>query len=304
MSYRFLPLLAICYFFYASPILALTARLAHETGNADATRRIGAETLELQNVSGLFAFNVFARRDSLAADRNLTNVMALAAAAAELEGHRFQFSLGSHYRHERLTARERKSGDFYPALGFLWSHAVFRGEVAASQFATRASGSFLLEMGLPLEFNSEFEYLHSQPYRWSTQVFAFVSAYGGLIVGFEPLSERMRVGAWLAPTEDLRVSTLARLSASGETFLEFSLQYSLDVGIAAAPAATEPFVPRVQRVKQRRLPQKVPEFSTLVKWGLSPVEALRFSREKDACALSDSARKSLARKNWGCRDAA
>lgn len=304
MSYRFLPLLALYSLFLLNPILGLTARIAHETGNADATRRVGAETLELQNASGPFAFNVFARRDALAADRNLTNVMALAAAAAELEGHRFQFSLGSHYRHERLTAREKKSGDFYPALGFLWSHAVFRGEVAASQFATRASGSFLLEIGLPFEFNSEFEYLHSQPYRWSTQVFAFISTYGGLIAGFEPLNDHLRFGAWLAPTQDLRISTLARFASSGETFLEFSLQYSLDVGIAGAPAATEPFVPRVQRVKQRRLPQKVPEFSTLVKWGLSPVEALRFTREKDACALSEGARKSLARKNWGCRDAA
>lgn len=304
MSNRFWPLVIVGSLSSVSSAFALTARLGHETGNADAARPVAAETLDLENVSGPFAFTAYARRDALATDRNLTNAIALAAAGFELEGHRFQFALGSHYRHEKLSARQNSPGSFYPAFGFLWSHAVFRSELVGSQYVTRASGSFLLELPVALELNSEFEYLHSQPYRWSTQVFAFVSKYGGLILGYEPLNERARLGAWLAPTQGIRLSALARFASAGETFLEFSLQYSLDITPAVANHEAEPFVPKAPRVKKRRLPQKVPEFSTLIKWGLTPVEALRFTREKDACALSQSARASLARKNWGCRDAA
>ncbi|AFM12128.1 hypothetical protein [Turneriella parva] len=304
MSNRFWPLLIVGSLSSVTSAFALTARLGHETGSADAARQIGAETFDLENVSGPFAFTAYARRDALAPDRNLTNAIALASAGFELEGHRFQFGLGSHYRHEKLSARQNTPGNFYPAFGFLWSHAVFRSEVFGSQYATKASGSFLLELPVALELNSEFEYLHSQPYRWSAQVFAFVSKYGGLILGYEPLSERARLGAWLAPTQSIRLSALARFAPAGEAFLEFSLQYSLDIAPETARHEAEPYIPKRPRVQKRKLPQKVPEFSTLIKWGLTPVEALRFTRERDACALSESARASLARKNWGCRDAA
>jgi hypothetical protein len=304
MSKGFWQLLAVGFLYSVYPVFAVTARLAHDGGAADASRRAASESLELENTAGFMALGIFARRDALAQDRDLTNVLALAGAAVELEGHRFQFSLGSHYRHERLNARTNTPGSFYPAVGFLWSHAVFRSEVIASEFATRASGSFLLEMLLPLEFNSEFEYLHSQPYRWSAQIYAYLSAYGGLILGYEPLSNAARAGAWLSPIESLKLRTIARLANSGETYFEISLQYSLDVAQTVESQASEPYAPKRVRQKKRRLPEKVPAFATLVKWGLSPVEALRFTREKDACALSESARASLARKNWGCRDAA
>lgn len=304
MSKGLLPLLAVGFLSSAYSLFGVTARLAHDGGSADASRRAASESVELENTSGYMAVIIFARRDAFAADRNLTNVLALAGAGVDFEGHRFQFSLGSHYRHERLNVRQNTPGSFYPAVGFLWSHAVFRSEVVASEFATRTSQSFLIEFGLPLEFNSEFEYLHSQPYRWAAQIYAHLSTYGGLILGYEPLSTSARAGAWLSPIESLKLRTVARFAGSGETYFEISLQYSLDISQATESQTLEPFVKKRSRVKLRRLPQKVPAFATLVKWGLSPVEALRFTREKDACALSESARASLARKNWGCRDAA
>lgn len=304
MSNRFWLLVASSWLFNSSSVFALTARLGHETGVAAATGRSPAETLDLENISGPFAFTAYARRDQLGTERNLTNVFALAGVALDLEGHRFQFSLGSHYRHEKLNARQKAPGSLYPAVGFLWSHAAFRSEIAASEFATRSSQSFLLEAWLPFEVNSEFEYLDALPYRWATQIFVHLSTHGGFILGYEPLSASPRAGAWLAPVDSLTLRTVAGFARSGETYFEFSLQYSLDTTNVGQSAGNEPFLPRQPLKKPRRLPKKVPAFATLVKWGLSPVEALRFTREKDACALGATARTALARKNWGCRDAA
>ncbi len=301
----FLPLMAVALLLLPNSVGAIVARLAHETGNANASRRAASESLELENNAELVTLNVFARRDAFAADRNLTNVLALAGAGLNVEGHRFVFSLGSHYRQQRLAAREVSPGSFYPALGFTWSTAQFRADVAGSEFATRASTSVLLQLGVPVEFNSEFEYLFSQPYRWVTQAYAFVSSYGGLILGYEPLSQSPRAGLWLSPFDSLKLRTVARFGGANETYLEFSLTYSIESASGAASIEqVDTSEPRKRYVpKPRRLPQKVPAFATLIKWGLTPVEALRFTREKDACALSESARASLARKNWGCRDA-
>jgi hypothetical protein len=282
---------------------SIAARLAHETGNGNASRRVASDSFDFESEADLVSLTVFARRDAFAADRNVTNAIALAGASVSLEGHHFLFSLGSHYRQERLAARELLPGAFYPALGFRWSHALFRTEMTGSEYATRASASLLLNLGIPFEINSEFEYLFSQPYRWATQTYAFLSPYGGLIFGYEPLSQTARAGLWLSPNDVLKLRTLARLSSASETYFEFSLSYSMESPANGQSNSVAIDSEKLPVSRPGRLPQKVPAFATLVKWGLAPVEALRFTREKDACALSPAAQTALARKNWGCRNA-
>ncbi len=290
-------------------IYSLSARMARDTGNAAANRPVTGDALEASDFTGNLAYNLYARRDDFAGDRSLLNAAALIYNSFTVDEHRFAFGLGSHYRQEKLSRLRAGQGDFYPAVGFLWSHPQFRADLSGSEYLTRLSLSGLVDLGLPVELNSDFEYLYSQPYRWSANAFLFISCYGGAIAGFEPLSQRVRAGLWLSPVKALRMSALSRLGR-GETFFELSLSFQLDT---AAPAegelpryhanADEPEDDEQPRKRQRRKPKNVPAFAVLVKWGLSPVEALKFTREKDACTLSERAQRTLAAKNWGCSDA-
>jgi hypothetical protein len=294
-------------------VYPISARLQRDTGNASGSAPVQGDQLEAFGSSGAISYNLFARRDDFAGDRSLLNAAALVYSGFTVEEHRFGFGLGSHYRLEKLQRLPTRQGNFFPAVGFFWSHPQFRADLSGSEFLTRISLSYLFDLALPVELNSDFEYLHSQPYRWSANAFVFVSRFGGVITGYEPLSQRVRAGLWLAPAKALRLSALSRFG-TGETFWEFALSFELD---AAAPAEGEgegelnrypaktgnSEKSKEPPKRQRRTPKKVPAFALLVKWGLSPVEALKFSREKDACALSESAQRVLAEKNWGCRDA-
>ena len=297
------PLMVVWLWLQPVSMYAVSARLARDTGNGNASQNVASDSVDFESDTDVVSLAIFARRDAFSSERNVTNVMALAGAGASIEGHHFLFSLGSHYRHERLAVREILPGAFYPAVGFRWSHALFRAEVSGSEYATRTSTSFLVDVGIPLEINSEFEYLFSQPYRWVTQTYAFLSPYGGLIFGYEPLSQSARAGLWLSPIEALKLRSVARISAASETYFEFSLSYFLESPVNAVQVSPPVDSQKPLNPRPRRLPQKVPAFATLVKWGLTPVEALRFTREKNACELSASAQASLARKNWGCRNA-
>lgn len=290
-------------------IFPLSVRLQRDTGNAAASAPVQGDQLEASGSSGAISYNVYARRDDFAGDRSLLNAAALAYSGFTVEEHRFGFGLGSHYRLEKLQRLRAGQGDFYPALGFFWSHPLFRADLSGSEYLTRVSVSGLIDLGLPVELNCDFEYLHSQPYRWSANAFLFVSRYGGAIAGYEPLSQRLRAGFWVAPAKALRLSALTRFGA-GETFYELALSFQFDD--TAQPQgelpgyhanADQPEKDDAPKKSQRRTPRNVPAFAVLVKWGLSPVEALKFTREKDACALSERAQRTLAAKNWGCRDA-
>lgn len=290
-------------------VFALTARLQRDTGNAAARSAVTGDQVESSGAAGQIAYSLYARRDDFAGDRRLLNAAALVYSGFTVEDHRFAFGLGSHYRQEKLQRLRAGQGDFYPVVGFTWSHPVFRADLSGSEYLTRASLSGLVYLGLPVELNSDFEYLHSQPYRWSANAFVFVSRYGGAIAGYEPLSQRVRAGLWLAPVKALRISALSRFGA-GETFLELALSFQFDDTVqpqgdlpryhANAEQPNEDDEPKKWR---RRKPKKVPAFAELVRWGLSPVEALKFTRDKDACALSERSRWLLTAKNWGCRDA-
>lgn len=282
------------------------ARVAHDTGNRGP---VSSDSLVFRSASGPVSYAVFARRDEIPADRNLLNAAALAYAVFPFEGHEFAFGLGAHYRQSTLWKQKPGTGSFHPALGATWSHELFRADLTASEYLTRTSISLLTFTVLPVEFNTEFEYLFSQPYRWSANAYFFLTRRVGLVAGYEPLAERLRSGFWLKPSADLQLAALARVAPGSETFVEFSLSFSLDVPVPASARMAETqesAAPARQRTyhKQRRLPQRVPAFAVLVKWGLSPVEALRFSKEKDACTLNEHSKQILAGKRWGCREGA
>lgn len=296
-------------FFLPQIVFSLNARLQRDNGNAAARSTVQGDQVEAGGSAGDFAYSLYARRDDFAGDRSLLNAAALVYSGFSVEDHRLAFGLGSHYRQEKLQRLRAGQGDFYPALGFFWLHPQFRADLSGSEYLTRVSVSGLLDMGLPVELNSDFEYLHSQPYRWSANAFFFISRYGGAIAGYEPLSQRLRAGFWVAPVKALRLSTLTRFGA-GETFWELALSFQFDTAtqtqgeLPRYHANTgEPDEDGQPKKWQRRKPKKVPAFAVLVKWGLTPVEALKFSREKDACTLSERAQRALAAKNWGCRDA-
>ncbi|GAB4423309.1 MAG: hypothetical protein OHK0011_03140 [Turneriella sp.] len=296
-------------FFLPQLVYSLSARLQRDNGNAAARNAITGDQLEAAGSSGSISYNLYARRDDFAGDRSLLNAAALVYSGFSVEDHRFAFGLGSHYRQEKMQRVRAGQGDFYPAVGFFWSHPQFRADLSGSEYLTRVSLSGMVDLGLPVELNSDFEYLHSQPYRWSANAFLFVSRFGGAIAGYEPLSQRVRAGLWLAPVKELRLSALTRFG-SGETFWELALSFQLDSAVQApgelpryhanAGDSDEDDEPKKW---QRRKPKNVPAFAVLVKWGLTPVEALKFTREKDACALSERSRRLLTAKNWGCRDA-
>ena len=56
--------------------------------------------------------------------------------------------------------------------------------------------------------------------------------------------------------------------------------------------------PKRKRIIRRK--KIVPNFKTLVKWGLNPMQALLISRAKDICRGNRASRLKLARHNWHC----
>jgi hypothetical protein len=284
----------------SKPGHALSARLLHDSANANATRAASSAALELEDASDSWSYTVFARRDDFAGDRTLTNAAALVSAGKRFGDHNFYLGLGAHFRQQKPSARPAEPADFMPALALAWHHSAFRTDISGSQKMTRAALAFLMNVGIPLELGSEFEYLESQPYRLSANLFAFVSRYGGLIAGYEPLAVRGRAGFWLKPLESLQLRSLMRFAPGRETYWEFSVAYAFDINHPEAPIAPAIQTETKPEVPKNKKPKTVPAFSTLVKWGLTPVEALRFAREKDICNLSAPAQAALKKHRWEC----
>lgn len=299
-SMRFCGLSAIL---AGSQLSGFYARIAHDTANADGSRQALSESIEIDEHRSMTGFLLFARREQMLKDRTLTNALALATANARFPGHLFQFGLGTHFGQQALTGRLPEPGLFAPAVGFVWNNAAFRGEISGAEKFTRATLSVLTTIGLPVEFNSEFENAFSQPFRFSANTFVHLSTFVGFIAGYEPLARQARAGLWIRPIESLAARFLARLSAQNETQWEFSLSYQAE---AAASAYKEPAPAKVSLKEETRpkRPRQAPAFATLVKWGLTPVEALRFAREKDICKLSAAAQNVLSKHNWECRTGA
>jgi hypothetical protein len=288
----------------ARPAHALTARLGYDGGNANAARAADSATLEMDHLEAHWGYAVYARRETLPRDRTLTNASAFGTAGGTLEGHSFFLGLGAHFRQQILQGRSSEIPGFLPAAAFFWRHDVFHTEIAASEKMSRAALAILFTAGIPWEISGDFEYLDSQPYRWSLNAFAFVSRYGGLIVGYEPLALRGRAGVWLSLQESLQLRSVVRFTPGLESFWEFSLQFTFDVQTVPREQAAAAVAAVQYQEKSAPLKSKtVPAFGTLVKWGLTPVEALKLTREKNICALSAASRAALKKHHWECREA-
>jgi hypothetical protein len=283
-----------------SQLFGFYGRIAHDSANADGSRAALSESLEVDEHFAGAGFLLFARREQIINDRTLTNAIALATANARFPGHLFQFGAGTHFRQQALGNRPAEPGLFAPAVGFAWTTSSFRGEIAGAEKFLRASLSVLTTPALPVEINSDFENAFSQPIRWSANIFVHLSSHVGLITGYEPLAQNTRAGLWFKPLEGLNARFLARLNPQNATQWELSLSYQID---SIAPAAAEKLPARAElkEDKRPRKPRQAPAFGTLVKWGLTPVEALRFAREKDACKLTAASQAVLSKHHWECR---
>lgn len=276
--------------------------VSHDTANADGRRPALSEHIELEDYRGAVGFLAYARREQILTDRTLTNALTLAAARADFPGHSFHFGLGAHYRQLALGSRKSEPGIFSPAVGFTWSASAFRAEIAGAEVFQRAAFSYLAQLALPIEFGSDWENASSQPMRWSLNAYFHLSTHVGFIAGYEPLAAHARAGLWVSPVEGFSARCLARIHAQLGAQWEFSLSYQLEN--SASPVVQPPAVPTQTSPVQTRKAKTTPAFATLVKWGLSPVEALRFVREKDVCALSAAAQSALQKHRWECRNRA
>ena len=283
-----------------SQIFAFYGRVSHDTANADANRPALSESLEIDEHMTGAGLLLFARREQILSDRTLSNAIALATANARFPGHLFQFGAGTHFRQQALGNRAAEPGLFAPAVGFAWTSSSFRGEIAGAEKFLRAQLSVLTNLALPIEIHSDFENAFSQPIRWSANIFVHLSSHVGLITGYEPLAQRTRAGLWFKPLEGLNARFLARLDTRASAHWEFSLSYQIDT---VTPTAAEKLPARIEfkDEKRARKPRQAPAFGTLVKWGLTPVEALRFAREKDACKLTAASQAVLGKHHWECR---
>jgi hypothetical protein len=281
-------------------ISALEARMTHDAGDASGTRIASSARIAVSDLSNNWGFAMLGGREALPVDRTLTSVTAVAYRSFAIEGHHFSFGLGAQYLLENQLSHRQIESETMPAASFVWQHRAFKYDIIASEKFTHTSLSFLLRIGLPIEANSDFEYLYSQPYRWSTNLFIFLNRYAGVVIGFEPLADRTRVGIWIKTGKDLQLRSLARLRASEAAYWEFSLTFRLtqEKATASQPATHKQEIAQRQQIKR---PKKVPSFSVLTKWGVAPIEALQLARSKDICAASDRTKVLLAQHNWECR---
>lgn len=276
------------------------ARLTHETPKAGATRPAVSDALSLTHSGALWRYAIFGRRDELVADRNLLNAVVIASGGLRFGGHGLYLGLGTHFQRVQLSGQSGQSR-FAPAAGFHWQSDRFNLEILGAEKLTRAQAALFIHFLIPVELMSLFEYLESQPYRWSVDIFASVSRLGGLIGGFEPIAPAARAGLWLKPLENLSLRALSRLPLTGEVYFEFSCAYAWnDIPAPGLSVRSEEALEPPAKVKPET---RIPAFATLIKWGLTPVMALKLTREKNICALDRNSRAKLARHHWECRDA-
>lgn len=275
-------------------------RIGHDTANASAKKPAQGEALSLTYSEPSWRYALFARRDVLSSDRNLLGAAAIAQRGLHFGGNSLYLGVGTHFGRVEVFGQPVQAR-FSPAAGLHWQSPGLSLEIVGSERLTRAEAAFLVNFALPLELRSFFEYVESQPYRWSVDILAHVSRYGGLIAGFEPIASAPRAGLWFRPVENLSLRALSRVPLGGEVYFEFALAYAWKDTPAAGAAVRIEEAPALP--PKARPETKIPAFATLVKWGLAPVTALKLAREKNICSLDPNSRAILARHHWECRDA-
>ncbi len=292
----------------------LSLGLDRETPSRAGKRALESSALEIKGDQEAFGF--FLRRDSGKENYAQTNALGLVHAVVKNGEQLFAFGAGVHFQHETRLNERMQNGVFSPAFAFSWTHPTFQFIFAGAERMARTSLSLLSEILLPIEWNTEYEFIDKQTPRWSFNTFVFLVSWGGLTAGFEPLTMRTRAGAWVTLADSLRLRTVVSFETTQNLLTEFSLSYTFST------EGSRPVQKRVQKErmekdsddersesgrasskykkKRRALPKSVPRFGLLVKWGLAPVEALKFAKTHDVCALNAASQAALARKNWRC----
>lgn len=287
----------------STPSWSFEARLGHDMGNAAAAKSAASDFFSLSKVTTPWRYRLLGRRDELLGDRTLLNAAAIVSGGLDFSQHHLSLGLGTHFYRVQPDKSTGQAGNFLPAAGFYWHHERFDLEILGSEKLTWVTAVYRVPFVIPIGIASSFEYIESQPYRWSVDALIHLLRYGGLIAGFEPGALATRAGIWLRPVENLSLRSLSRVNLSGQTFFEFSVAYALSDEREQGPLRVSPgHEPREITVSQKA-ETKLPAFATLVKWGLTPVVALKLSRERNICALDQNSQAILARHRWECRDA-
>ncbi|MCS6984786.1 MAG: hypothetical protein NZM25_06650, partial [Leptospiraceae bacterium] len=128
----FLPMFWLLRMALPMPIVAATARLSQETGNADGKMPNSGSALELWAKDKETLFHAYARRDALANGIAHLHAQAWAYAGFSSGSHLLAWGLGSHFW-QRAQSGKSEQGSFSPAVGFFWQHPQFELMLAGSQ---------------------------------------------------------------------------------------------------------------------------------------------------------------------------
>jgi len=233
------------------------------------------------------------RRVALARAERLT-VFSVAAAETFTRGdHAFSPGVGALF----MVTGAGVGGESKPALSFKWDYPSFRfnllgAENAATTNLTLAIDWFALRAGADYFRTAETQLPLDIAVRpW--QVFEFY-------IGYEPRLAHFRAGATLGWGEVVSLGATIRF-AERESFVDFSASARLDFSKPALTDASA-ILPHARIERKEKKPREMPAFATLVKWGLTPVNALKLSREKNICALDALSRAALEKHHWRCND--
>ena len=265
-----------------------------------------------QQATHVFA-DVIARKDHLEKIYDGTRLNAALGYPISLSDGKL--SLGGGINYQRTEAPSTLSAEtaLHPAglLCFRNSIGYFKSLIS-SQFG-QAELSYLTKWLLPVELHALLEYQSYLPIQFISEVFVFLGSQVGLLGGYEISGARTRLGVWVSPIENLQLKLLFRISEESTSRIEFSVRSIIGEVQPSAPVNDSRSAPSELPTKNvspksihppqsvDHLKKTVPQFAILVRWGLTPSEALALSRDHDICKLGSVAQNKLAQHNWRCR---
>lgn len=263
-------------------------------------RSSGALLLLLAHTSvSALSLSLASRRDALPKARVITQATAIAAIDYSRGDHIFLPGLAAHYRESRDTNRAPQA-TVLPAFAFTWQYSAFAFTGLAGDGFLRARLQVPFELGLPMQFAATVEAAGEITYA-PIELRVDILHSLGVTLGYEPASARARAGLSLGPIEGVSLQSAFRFGAAESTW-EIAASYSLAVASlrSTPPTDASQILPQSSFRQNKKREQKVPTFAILVKWGLTPVTALKLTREKNICALDDASRAVLEKHNWKC----
>ncbi len=240
-----------------------------------------------------------------------------------------EFSLmgGGFFSSTRLPELEVEMGLAEPAGGFLWEqediNAFFIASLNRQNFQISHSNYYYVPLRFSLDFLKERDeemvstvkiYLELFPgYHLSAGyqnplnkistgvVFHFHSAYEFSLEMSFPSSE--------SPTRTLYAGIQyqwgKKIRSYGDEGKSNGSFWGFDPGQEQTTEETqkEKTLKREKRHKiiNKYIPRKIPSFAVLVRWGLTPANALRFQKSGDVCGMDIRSREILGQKGYHCR---